>query len=181
MQKWKLLSEREVLKAVVFRYSQKKLKSPVREVTGDFDIVSCANWVNVIALNQAGELLMVRQYRAGTDELTIELPAGALDPAEDPLLAAKRELQEETGHTAINWKHLGDLAVNPAFMTNTCHVYIARDCAKTHDLNLDELEEIEVLKRPLKEALELFRNGSAKHSLSVASLGLAYLQGELSS
>lgn len=181
MQKWKLINEREVMRAVVFKYSQKRMQSPLREdVQGDFDIVTCANWVNVIALTKSGKLLMVRQYRAGTDEVTLELPAGALERGEDPLLAAQRELREETGHTSHEWVHVGDLSVNPAFMTNSCHVYLARECEETHPLELDELEEIEVLKRPLYEAFELFKNGSAKHSLSVASIGLAFMKGELS-
>lgn len=172
IKKWKILESNVEFKAHVFRYKKIKAQSPNTHAIGTFDIVECLNWVNVIALTKNQEIIFVKQYRYGTDEVTTELPGGAIDFNEDPFDAAKRELREESGYTSSNWKKLGQVAANPAFMSNYCHTYLALDAEKTHELELDPFEEIEVVKFSIDEALGKVKNGEINHSLIVAAFCL---------
>ena len=135
MNKWPTLELTEVFKAHVFKYFKVKRQSPLTKEIGEFDIVQCANWVNVIAITPEKKIVLIKQYRHGIDAETIEIPGGAVNKNEATLLAAQRELQEETGYTSRNWTKLGQLDVNPAFMTNYCETYLALDALKTHQQN----------------------------------------------
>lgn len=168
--KWATLGKEIVLKAFIFRYSKVKRESPTTKKVADFDLVECLNWVNVVAITEDGKIVLVKQYRHGLDDVTLEIPGGAVDMGEDPFVAAKRELEEETGYTSTNWKHLGRVDVNPAFMTNYCDTYLALDAKKTHELSLDPFEEIEVCLRDKNEIAAMIQNREITHSLVVLAL-----------
>ena len=141
MEKWITLKEEIKLKAREFKYVQVLRKSPDSGKEGQFDRLDCSNWVNVVARTKEGTFVLVRQYRQGTDTITDEIPGGAIDPGEDPLVAAKRELLEETGYEAKTWKLLGVMDPNPAILSNKCHVFFADEAERVASQNLDFLEE----------------------------------------
>ncbi|WP_417334762.1 NUDIX hydrolase [Halobacteriovorax marinus] len=170
LKKWKTLEYRQILKSFVFSYYTAKRESG--EMRGDFDVLECRNWINVIALDQSGNFILVKQYRHGIDDLTLESVGGVVESGEDTLVAAKRELLEETGHESEDWTHLGRASANPAFMNNYCDYYLAKNCQKTSEQNLDPLEEIEVLKMNEVELFEKIKSGEIHHSLFLAGLGL---------
>lgn len=170
--KWKIHQKEVVLTAHVFRYQKVKSESPTTNQIGDFDVVQCLNWVNVIAFNEKNECLLVKQYRHGIEDVTIEIPGGAVHHGEDPLLAAKRELREETGHSANRWVHLGRVDANPAFMNNACDTYLALGAIKTHELELDPFEEIEVIYKTKSEIKNMILSREITHSLVVAAFYL---------
>lgn len=136
------------------------------------------NWANVVALTKNNEVVLVRQYRHGVQEILLELPGGVVDEGEDPLEGAKRELMEETGYSAGEIIEVGRLYPNPAIQENTLFCYLALNVEPTGEQHFDDTEEIEVQLVPLDELLEMVRRGEFKHALNVAVLfqALAYLK-----
>lgn len=170
MDKWKTLDKKEVSRGKIFRYYEVTRQSPDTGATGNFDVLSFAHWVNVVAITKEGKFVLCEQYRSGTDRVTLEIPGGAIDPGEDPLVAAKRELEEETGYTCEEMIHLGTVEPNPAFQTNFCHTYLAKNCSLTQKQNLDPFEEIIVHEFSKEELDEKLKSGEINHALVVAAM-----------
>lgn len=175
---WETVEEKVILKAHVFRYKQVKRKSPQTNQTGEFDIVQCSNWVNILAVTPEQKVVLIKQFRHGTNDYTVEIPGGAVNHAEDSFIGAKRELEEETGYTSNKWISLGKVDVNPAFMTNTCETFLAMDAVKTKDQNLDPFEEIEVFLEDLNSIPALVQKGEITHSLVIAGFYLYSLHSQ---
>jgi len=133
-------------------------------------VLETPDWVNVVAYTTDRRIVFVQQYRFGADRVTTEIPGGVIDPGEKALEAARRELREETGYTSGSWRSLGAVEPNPAFLTNLCHHYLAEDAELTHELELDEGEDIGVLVLSEGEVLEGLRSGEIRHSLVVSAL-----------
>lgn len=143
--------------------------------TGDrktFVVLEASEWIEVIALTRDDRAILVRQFRHGLEEFTVEAPGGLVDEGEMPLEAAIRELREETGHAARTWVRLGVLSVNPAFMSNRCHVFLALDTEPVGEPQMDDGEDIELLYASLDEVRGMIRDGTIHHSIVVASFGL---------
>jgi 8-oxo-dGTP pyrophosphatase MutT (NUDIX family) len=139
--------------------------------TGNFVRVQSPDWVNVIAVNQRREIALVRQYRHGTSRLEWEIPGGMIDADEEPLTGGVRELREETGIGASLWVQLGTIDVNPAFMTNRCHTWLAWDAGVTGATDFDDNEEIELAWTPFEQLVEMLRDGRISHGVVVAAFG----------
>ena len=136
------------------------------------EIVEHAPAAAVVAVDEQGQILLVRQLRPAVDQVLLELPAGILDPGEDPLTCARRELEEETGYTADRLEPLVRFYPSPGFCTELLHVYVAdglRECRGQPD----EDEELELVRMPLAEAMDLVRRGEITDSKTVVGL-LAY-------
>ncbi len=170
MKKWLTLETKNILKAHVFRYVKVKRQSPETLDVGEFDIVQCSNWVNIVAITPEKKIVIIKQYRHGIDSFTTEIPGGAINYLEESLVAAKRELVEETGFTSDKWYHLGKVDVNPAFMTNFCEINLALDAIKTQVQNLDPFEEITVSLEDLTVVEEMIKNEEITHSLVILAI-----------
>jgi len=133
-------------------------------------VLEAPDWVNVVAYTTDQRIVFVQQYRFGTARVTTEIPGGVIDPGERALEAARRELREETGYTSETWRSLGAVEPNPAFLNNLCHHYLAENAELTHELELDEGEDIGVLVLSEDEVLEGLRSGEIRHSLVVSAL-----------
>jgi 8-oxo-dGTP pyrophosphatase MutT (NUDIX family) len=131
------------------------------------------DWVDVIALTGDRNVVLVDQYRHAVGEIRTEFPAGMVDEAEEPILAIKRELLEETGYASQEWHLLGSAAVNPALQTNRIHCFLALGAQKVAEQDLDEGEAIRTHELPLPELVEQVEAGSLElPALQLASLYL---------
>ncbi|MCC6408533.1 MAG: NUDIX hydrolase [Planctomycetes bacterium] len=133
-------------------------------------VLETRDWVNVVALTAEQKLVVVKQFRFGTGAVTTEIPGGVIDPGEEPLDAARRELREECGYSSEDWTYLGAVEPNPAFHDNLCHHFLARGAARTHAQELDSGEDIVVAELALDEVRARIRGGEIRHALVLTAL-----------
>ena len=123
------------------------------------EVVEHSGGVAVLALDENGCVLMVRQYRYGVGRESLEIPAGKREPGEDPALCGMRELEEETGYRAGSFEPFGSLDPTPAYDSEVIHLFLAKNLTPTAQ-KLDEGEVLTVEKIPLQKAAELCLNGT---------------------
>ncbi len=128
----------------------------------------------VIAAEKNGKILMVKQFRYPTKEVLYELPAGKLDKEnEDILSAAKRELEEETGHIAKNWKSLGYIWTSPGFCSEKLYLFKA-DNLTFKGQHLDDGEILDYIEIDKEEVFQMVKDGRVNDSKSISALMRAY-------
>ncbi len=125
--------------------------------------------VVIIALSDAGELIMERQYRYPLGREFLELPAGKIDPGEDIFHTARRELLEETGYTAARWRHLGVMHPVIGYSTERIEIFLAEQLTLS-SANLDQGEFLEVFTLALPLAMDWIRTGRITDSKTIAGL-----------
>ena len=123
----------------------------------------------ILAFLPDGKILLERQYRYPYDEILYELPAGKVDKGEDPMHAAVRELEEETGYKARQIEYLGAMYPTCAYTDEILHLYVAWDLTITKQ-HLDENENVEVLTVSLEELINLIKNQLLKDAKSICAL-----------
>jgi 8-oxo-dGTP pyrophosphatase MutT (NUDIX family) len=160
----------------VFNVSRTRAESPRTGEVHPFYRIDSSDWVNIIPITAAGEIVMVRQYRHGLDGFTIETPGGLVDPGEEPALAAGRELLEETGYRAAEIVPLGGVNPNPALFGNLLHVFFGRDAVKVDEVRNESTEETHVELVPQAELAALILGGQVNHALVLAAFQLFALQ-----
>ena len=136
------------------------------------EIVEHPGAIALIALDEAGRVLLVKQYRHAVRAVTLEIPAGTLEPGEEPLAAAQRELREETGYRAGQLDRLGGIYTAPGFSTEYIHFYLATQLTPDR-LAMDDDEVIDLIRLPLSEAVDLIRAAQIDDGKSVSGLLLA--------
>jgi ADP-ribose pyrophosphatase len=136
------------------------------------EIVSHPGGSVVVPLLDNGDVILVRQYRYPHKKFILEVPAGKLEPNEDPLLAAKRELQEETGYTAEYYEKLTTMFTTPGFCNEVLHIYLATGLKKSiHGQNLDEGEQSLTIEYfPLSKVVDMIVRSEIGDSKTIAGI-----------
>lgn len=137
----------------------------------DFFVLDSVHWVNVIAITPDQQLVMVEQYRHGSNTVELEIPGGMMDPGEtDPVMTGVRELREETGYEGDQARLLGRVHANPAILSNTCFTVIVENCRLKHTTEFDHAEDLVLRLVPIEEVPRLVAEEKIGHSLVVVAL-----------
>ena len=151
IRKWDILHRELEGDFRLFKVQKKQVRSPRTGEVREVKVIRCSPWALVLALTSEEEVVMIRQYRHGIEQICLELPGGLVDPADPtPAVAAQRELLEETGYQAYEFVHLGDCFPQPAVLSNECSFFLAKEARKVRAPDPDPGEDIEVIRVPLK-------------------------------
>jgi len=168
---WRVRSSTYLIESEHLRIRSDELELPSGVVLPNYYVRESYGFVMIFALTPAREVVLVRQYRYGIDQVILELPAGSIDRGEDPLLCAQRELREETGYTAARWEALSVTPAEPVRSNSYLHAFLAFDATSTHPQTLDLTEAIEPFTVPLEAIRPMLR---ADEFGAVSCVAVAY-------
>lgn len=177
----KTLAKKEIFKGRVIDLQVEEVQLPNGK-TSTREVIKHPGAVAVIALTVDHKLVMVKQYRKAMDRVLVEIPAGKLEKGEEPIVTAKRELEEETGYTCKELKHIISFYTSPGFADELVHLYTAEKLEVMETkASLDEDEFVEVIETSIEEALQMIQTNEiydAKTAYAVQYLQLRSALGE---
>jgi 8-oxo-dGTP pyrophosphatase MutT (NUDIX family) len=174
---WRRRSSQYLVESPFMRLRADELELPDGTIVPQYYVRESPGFVVAFAVTGDDRVVMVRQYRYGSDEIHLELPAGMLDDGEDPLACATRELAEETGFEAGRWEFVAEYYAEPVRSTAKCFIFLARDAAKSREAALDPTEVLEVELLAVDDLRARLRDGSIDtgHTLTSAYRVLEHL------
>lgn len=175
---WEIISTKRDELIKFFKLRTDRAVSPRTNIPHDFYVLESAGWVNVIPLTPEDDVVLIRQYRHGIQDFTLEIPGGIIEPGDTPEGAASRELFEETGYREKEMVFLGSVHANPAILNNICYMYLAKGVYPAGKQELDDKEDIEIVIKPLKDIPRLIKEGEITHSLILAAFYRFYMEYE---
>jgi len=160
----------------VFQVRRDVSISPHAGSTHDFFVLESPDWINIIPLTVDEKVVMIEQYRHGSEEVTLEIPGGMVDAGESPVAAAAREMLEETGYGGGEVVALGRVRPNPAIHNNWIHTFVARGVELKEKPVIESTEHTIVRLVPLARIPALIADGSINHALVVVGFHWLALQ-----
>lgn len=168
--KWKTLDSEYLFRRPWLTARRDRVLLPTGVIHEEYYVLEYPTWVNVIARTRDGHFVMVEQYRYGLGVTLTELPAGVAEKGEDPEVAARRELLEETGYSGGRWRLLQVTSANPGSLNNLCYCFVAEDVELTAGQSLDETEDVDVKLLTLAEVADMLRRDELKQSMMTSAL-----------
>ena len=168
---WLKLSSKTIGDFRIFTIRSDLKVSPRTGQEHDFFVIDSVNWVNVIALTAENQLIMVEQYRHGSNTVELEIPGGMMDGSDaSPVESGERELREETGYEGEDAQIIGQVYANPAIMSNVCFTVLVRNCRLRHPTVFDRGEDLITRLVPVSGLSDLVATGRIRHSLVAVAL-----------
>lgn len=167
---WPRASTRKLAECRIFNLHESTCCSPYTGDDHQFYFIETADWVNIVPITDNNEVVLIKQFRHGNQQITIEIPGGMVDPGEQPAVSAVRECLEETGYSCDDVQSLGVIAPNPALFENSVHTYWARGAKPSRDIQNTATEKTEVMLVPLSDIADMLLKGEIDNALVVATL-----------
>jgi len=168
---WKKISSKLIGDFRIFKLRSDVKLSPRTGREHDFYVLDSINWVNVIALTPGQKLVMIEQFRHGSNTVELEIPGGMMDAGEtDPVATAVRELREETGYEGENARLLGRIWSNPAILNNKTYTVLIENCRLKHEVEWDHGEDLATRLVTVTDIPKLVADEKIGHSLVVVAL-----------
>ncbi|MGB3066078.1 NUDIX hydrolase [Sphingobacterium sp. InxBP1] len=174
MEKWKLLSSEYICKEPWATLRKDTCELPDGRINDHYYVLEYPDWVNMVGITEQNELLVIKQYRHGAGMLSLEIPAGTMEPGENPVDAAIREMLEETGYAFDHIEEIATLYANPATSGNVTYTYLMTGGRKVQEQALDDHEEIDVYLVPLPEAKKMLLDNKFSQALHSSALFYAF-------
>ena len=171
---WKLLKSEYVLQTRWLSLRADTCQLPTGHIITPYYVLEYPTWVNIVALTTDLHVILVRQYRHGVQQTVLELPSGSVEQTDaSPLVAAQRELCEETGYTSDAFVETGRVSPNAANHANLTYCFLATAVERIGEPVADETEHVETVCVPLPEVIELARRGELLQAMHISSLFFA--------
>ena len=170
--RWELVSEKKLVDNEWIDFRESVWRFPDGVELGPFYTYHRKDFVVIVALDEEGRFVCVRQFRQGIRQVTTEFPAGGMEEGETPAEAAARELREETGYVSGDWTFLSRIPSNATIADNYVTVFLARNCRKEADRCLDSTEFVDVTLMEQKDMRRLIRGNGFAQAVHV----MAYYQ-----
>ncbi|HBU59651.1 MAG TPA: NUDIX hydrolase [Verrucomicrobiales bacterium] len=171
VQKWEKRESQLLSEHRIFKIREDNAVNPRTGSEHKMVVLECPDWVNIIALTPERELVLVEQYRQGSETVELEIPGGMMDPGEtDPVITAVRELTEETGYTGENAHKIGECFANPAIMNNRVHTILIENCRLTNEVQFDAGEDLVTVLVKADDLPKMVKEGKIRHSIVLAAL-----------
>ncbi len=171
VRKWEKRDSRLIGDHRIFKIRDDQVINPRTGNEHNMVVLECPDWVNIIALTPERDVVLVEQYRQGSETVELEIPGGMMDSDEnDPVATAVRELAEETGYTGQNARKIGECFANPAIMNNRVHTILVENCQLTDEVKFDAGEDIATVLVKVEDLPKMVREGKVRHSIILAAL-----------
>ncbi|QKZ14336.1 NUDIX hydrolase [Spirosoma sp. KUDC1026] len=170
LQLWKTLGSIELFSSRWMRLRQDTCELPTKRVVDDYFVMEIPDGAAIAAVTEQDELVLVRQYKHGVDQVVLELPAGIVEPGEEGPAAIARELEEETGYRASSVEYVTTLASKPARLSARTQIYFADKVSQQGTQQENDSEVIQIVLVPLAELPALIQRGEIIVETSLAAL-----------
>jgi 8-oxo-dGTP pyrophosphatase MutT (NUDIX family) len=171
---WDVLESTYIVRDEWLTLRADRCQMPNGRLVEPYYVFEFPEWVNIVAVTNNDEVILVRQYRHGIGKTVLELPCGVVTENDtSPIQAARRELLEEVGYMSKNFIETGRISANPANHTNLTHCFLAAGATRAAAPQLDDTEQIDVVLTPLRKIIELIEVGDIFQALHISSIFLA--------
>jgi len=166
---WTIIGEDEIASTRIFKLHRDTAVSPRTGETVTFSRIEAPTWATVMPITPNLEIVLVRQWRPGVREFTLEVVGGIIEAGEDPTVGAAREAREETGYQGDAPVELGVVHPNPAVQDNVCHTFLIENARPSSVQDMDAGEDIEIVPTPLSDLPGLVSSGTIMHTLALSA------------
>ncbi len=170
LKKWELLQEEEISPSKWFPLFRHTVKLPNGQIVDDYYVSDLGDVAMILPITTDGQIIVIKEYKHGADDLIWLFPAGRVGPEQEPLTAAKKELKEETGYEAAGWQLLGQVYPGPSKNKTQVNCFLATDCELSSKQNLEKTEAIEVHKISWTQWEQMVEQNKANDSNALATM-----------